>query len=115
MTKEKSEKVLRAGKVIEMDTSKIGKTKKSVVQDEDGYVEERPVTPDAPTVTDADRERKALLNPPESPALVPAPAPDAVIGGCRTLKEAEEGADVPPVTAPQPLEPKKAVTDIVGS
>ena len=101
-------KVERAGKVIKMNTSKIGKTKKSVVQDEDGHVEGRPVIPDAPPVTDSDRERKARLNPPESAPQTTTPAPDAVIGGCRTLKEAEDGADVPGIVDPrQPLEPRK--------
>ena len=38
---------------------------------------------------------------------VPTTAPPEVIGGCRTLTQAEAGEPVPPVTAPQPLEPKK--------
>jgi hypothetical protein len=63
--------------------------------------------PATPPVIEADRERKARLNPPEETPVQLAPAQESVIGGCRTLKEAEEGAPVPIVTAPQPLEPKK--------
>ena len=38
----------------------------------------------------------------------PSPLPTLeIIGGCRTLTQAEAGEPVPPVTAPQALEPKK--------
>jgi hypothetical protein len=51
----------------------------------------------APTTVNCDGSRD----------VVPASVQESVIGGCRTLKEAEDGAPVPVVTAPQPLEPKK--------
>lgn len=123
-TTSEKKRVIRAGKVIKMDTSKIGKnqkriSKKSVVQDEDGYVEGLPPKniqlasnsnenkPSGVPESAKETESSHIANSSTMVLEVPPTAPLEVIGGCRTLTQAEAGEPVPPVTAPQPLEPKK--------
>jgi hypothetical protein len=87
----------------------VGKRGANLGQPRKHFTNVKPATPDnevkhieSPPVTNADRERKARLNPPEEPAGDPA------IGGMRTLKEAEEGTPAPIITEPrQPLEKPK--------